>query len=77
MDLGSTKTQVLQAMALLPERFDPIGGHPMCGTEKASLLHAEADLYREANLPLLSFPNGTLSLVGGVLSQPVSACAAL
>lgn len=37
LDLGSTKTAVLQAMEALPERFDPLGGHPMCGKEDGSL----------------------------------------
>jgi prephenate dehydrogenase len=48
LDLGSTKSHILQAMQTLPERFDPLGGHPMCGKEKSSLEHAERDLYRGA-----------------------------
>jgi prephenate dehydrogenase len=31
MDLGSTKKQIVDAMSCLPERFDPVGGHPICG----------------------------------------------
>jgi hypothetical protein len=38
----------------------------------------EGSLYqRAADMPLLSFTSGTLSLTGGALSQPVTACAAL
>jgi prephenate dehydrogenase len=48
LDLGSTKTDILEAMQSLPERFDPIGGHPICGKEKLGWEHAEADLYRGA-----------------------------
>ncbi len=48
LDLGSTKREIVQAMAALPERFDPIGGHPICGKEKLGLENAEANLYREA-----------------------------
>jgi prephenate dehydrogenase len=48
LDLGSTKRQIIHAMGGLPERFDPIGGHPMCGKEKSSLAHAEATLYQGA-----------------------------
>jgi prephenate dehydrogenase len=48
MDLGSTKRAISAAMRRLPERFDPIGGHPLCGKETLSLANAEADLYREA-----------------------------
>lgn len=47
-DLGSTKRDILQAMSALPENFDPIGGHPICGKEKLGLENADASLYREA-----------------------------
>jgi prephenate dehydrogenase len=45
LDLGSSKEVILSAMAVLPERFDPIGGHPICGKERLSLANAEAGLY--------------------------------
>jgi len=48
LDLGSTKSDILNAMKALPPRFDPLGGHPMCGKEKASLAFAEDGLYRDA-----------------------------
>jgi prephenate dehydrogenase len=54
MDLGSTKRMVVEAMANLPERFDPIGGHPICGKEKLSLANAERTLYYAA--PFLLTP---------------------
>ena len=47
VDLGSTKTEIVQAMQTLPVRFDPVGGHPMCGKEVAGIQHAEANLYRD------------------------------
>ncbi len=46
LDLGSTKSAIVTAMAQLPTGFDPIGGHPMCGKEIAGLGNADADLYR-------------------------------
>lgn len=52
LDLGSTKASITQAMQGLPERFDPIGGHPMCGKEKSSLQHAEKHLYQGAAFAL-------------------------
>ncbi len=52
LDLGSTKTQICQAYQCLPERFDPIGGHPMCGKETSGLAQAEADLFRGAPFAL-------------------------
>jgi len=54
MDLGSTKRRIVDAMAKLPERFDPIGGHPICGREKLSLVNAERTLYYAA--PFLLTP---------------------
>jgi prephenate dehydrogenase len=48
IDLGSTKRQIVEAMQRLPERFDPLGGHPMCGKEKGTLENAEAELFRGA-----------------------------
>lgn len=54
MDLGSTKKMIVEAMSQLPERFDPIGGHPICGKEKLSLANAERTLYYAA--PFLLTP---------------------
>jgi prephenate dehydrogenase len=48
LDLGSTKRDIVQAMAALPERFDPMGGHPICGKEKLGLENAAANLYQAA-----------------------------
>ncbi len=48
IDLGSTKARVLEAMGRLPERFDPLGGHPMCGKEISGLANAEAGLFQGA-----------------------------
>jgi prephenate dehydrogenase len=45
LDLGSTKHLIVEAMSCLPERFIPIGGHPLCGKEKLSLANAERTLY--------------------------------
>jgi prephenate dehydrogenase len=39
-------------MSRLPERFDPIGGHPICGREKLSLANAERTLYYAASFLL-------------------------
>lgn len=45
LDLGSTKAEIVRAMQALPARFDPLGGHPMCGKERTSLKAADAQLY--------------------------------
>jgi len=54
MDLGSTKKLIVESMSRLPEHFDPIGGHPICGKEKLSLANAERTLYYAA--PFLLTP---------------------
>lgn len=54
MDMGSTKNSIVESMSRLPERFDPIGGHPICGREKLSLANADAGLYVDA--PFLLTP---------------------
>jgi prephenate dehydrogenase len=46
IDLGSTKRDIVRGMEQLPERFDPLGGHPMCGKETNSLRSADADLFK-------------------------------
>ncbi|HJO32929.1 MAG TPA: prephenate dehydrogenase [Anaerolineales bacterium] len=56
LDLGSTKAEITAAMAVLPERFDCIGGHPMCGKETGGLAHADAGLYRQAAFVLTPLP---------------------
>ena len=48
MDLGSTKKISLESMNQLPENFDIIGAHPICGKEQLGLQNADADLYRNA-----------------------------
>ena len=45
LDLCSTKRAIVEKMETLPERFDPIGGHPICGKEKLTLANAERTLY--------------------------------
>jgi prephenate dehydrogenase len=49
LDLGSTKKDVVQAMSALPERFDPVGGHPICGKEKLGLENAEEHLFENTS----------------------------
>ena len=48
IDLGSTKKQIVETMKALPERFDPLGGHPMCGKERSSLKYADPSLFQGA-----------------------------
>ena len=48
LDLGSTKTEITKAMSRLPECFEAIGGHPICGKEKLGLENADRNLYQGA-----------------------------
>jgi len=59
LDLGSTKRLIVEAMSRLPERFDPIGGHPICGKERLSLENAERTLYYAAPFLLTPLPRTT------------------
>jgi prephenate dehydrogenase len=56
IDLGSTKVQIVQAMARLPDRLIPLGGHPICGKERGALANAEAGLYAGAAFVLTPTP---------------------
>jgi prephenate dehydrogenase len=55
-DMGSTKQEIVRAMAGLPERVQPLGSHPMCGKEMAGLAAAEATLYEAAPWILTPLP---------------------
>jgi prephenate dehydrogenase len=59
MDMGSTKQRITAAMAELPDRFEPVGGHPMCGKEKAGLENASTELFRGAPFALTLLPRTT------------------
>lgn len=48
LDLSSTKRKVVSAMNSLPPSYDPMGGHPMCGSEKSSIRNARPDLFSGA-----------------------------
>jgi prephenate dehydrogenase len=52
IDLGSTKTRICLALERLPERFETVGGHPMCGKETLSLANADSQLYAGAPFAL-------------------------
>jgi len=52
LDLGSTKADICRAMANLPDGFQALGGHPMCGKETAGFGAATPDLYRDKTFVL-------------------------
>jgi prephenate dehydrogenase len=56
LDLGSTKATICEAYAGLPERFDPVGGHPMGGKERGGLENAEAAIFHSATFALVALP---------------------
>ena len=65
MDLGSTKADVVAAMAGMPSHVEPLGGHPMCGKEASGLEAADAGLYRGATFiltPLARTSSSALAL---------------
>jgi len=56
IDLGSTKVKIMDSMQMLPERFDPLGGHPMCGKEVSGLANADARLFQGATFAFTASP---------------------
>jgi len=60
IDLGSTKAKIVETMQMLPERFDPLGGHPMCGKEVSGLAYAEARLFQGATFAFTALPRTSL-----------------
>jgi prephenate dehydrogenase len=56
MDLGSTKAEIVAAMAGLPAEVEPLGGHPMCGREVSGLEAADPGLYRGCTFILSPLP---------------------
>jgi len=60
LDFGSTKVEIVRALNRLPARFDPIGGHPMCGKERSSLVEAESTLFQGAAFALVPLPRTSL-----------------
>jgi prephenate dehydrogenase len=59
LDLGSTKRHICQVMGSLPDRFDPVGGHPMCGKETAGLRGADASIFKGATFALSALERTT------------------
>jgi prephenate dehydrogenase len=59
IDLGSTKVKIVETMQMLPERFDPLGGHPMCGKEISGIANAEAHLFQSAPFAFTALPRTT------------------
>ncbi|NJN43793.1 MAG: prephenate dehydrogenase/arogenate dehydrogenase family protein [Anaerolineae bacterium] len=52
LDLGSTKVDICRALDALPARFDPVGGHPMCGKETSGIANADPAIYQNAAFAL-------------------------
>jgi len=76
IDLGSTKVKVVESMQKLPERFDPLGGHPMCGKEVSGLANAEARLFQGATFAFTALPRTTehARQFAGWLAASLGAC---
>jgi prephenate dehydrogenase len=78
MDLGSTKSEIVAAMADLPDHVQPLGGHPMCGKEVSGIEAADPTIYRGATFILTPLPRTSKEalalgrdLVEAVGSQPL------
>ena len=78
LDLGSTKGAVCEAMDRLPESFEAIGGHPMCGKESAGFGEGDPTLFQEKTFVLCRTARTTktvehlaLNIIDKVGSRPL------
>jgi prephenate dehydrogenase len=78
LDLGSTKGEIGLAMEALPEQFEALGGHPMCGREHSGLDAAVVDLFQGETFILCRNARTTpaveaaaLQLVAQIGSEPL------
>ena len=78
MDIGSTKRAIVAGMQNLPDNFDPIGGHAICGKERLSLENAEDSLYSDAPFVLTALDRTSagarkvaLQVIGVLGANPV------
>ncbi len=55
VDIGSTKQDIVDAMAALPIGVNAVGGHPMTGKENGGIDEADGSLYR--NRPFVLCPS--------------------
>lgn len=52
IDVGSTKNQIGSLMSVMPDSFEAIGGHPICGRESSGLGASSSDLFRDQTFVL-------------------------
>lgn len=78
LDLGSTKRSIIEGMDALPQQFDTVGGHPMCGREVSGLEAARAKLFFGQSFILCrsrrtspSLERLALTLVDAIGAQPI------
>lgn len=77
IDLGSTKKSIVELMNQLPENFEVIGAHPICGKEKLGLENADANLYQSAPFVITSLERTTTnakSAIGQIISAIGANC---
>jgi len=75
MDLGSTKTRIVEQMARLPAHVQPLGGHPMCGKEVSGIEVADPALYQGRTFILTPLPRTSEEALalGRALAQAIGA----
>ncbi len=78
LDLGSTKADIVSAMAELPAHVQPLGGHPMCGKELSGITAADPGLYQGKTFILTPLPRTApdalalgRALVAAIGAQPL------
>ncbi|MCC6749051.1 MAG: prephenate dehydrogenase [Deltaproteobacteria bacterium] len=78
LDVGSTKRATIAAMDELPQELLAVGGHPMCGKERAGFGAADSELFAEKTFVLCDSERTTPeaeakaeALVGALGARPL------
>lgn len=57
IDLSSTKKKIVKKMSTLPENWEAIGGHPMCGKSVAGIENSDPRIFNDATFALTELPS--------------------
>jgi prephenate dehydrogenase len=68
-DMGSVKSNIVEAMKRLPNGVHAVGGHPMCGKEISGITAAEPKLFQNKVWVITPLPEGDPAAVGLVIEM--------
>jgi prephenate dehydrogenase len=68
-DMGSVKSNIVEAMKRLPRRVHAVGGHPMCGKEISGISAANSGLFENKVWVITPLAEGDPAAVGLVIEM--------